>query len=480
MGKTQKNISYSILYQLLILIIPLITAPYLSRVLGKEGIGIYTYTNSIAYYFVLFSMLGLSNYGNRAIAQIREDKYKTSRVFFQIYFMQIMISVVVMFFYFIFLLFSREEFKSILIIQTMYVLSAAFDVSWFFYGIEKFKKVLLRNTIFRFLMLLGIFIFIKAPSDVWKYAFIMSFGTLVSQIFLWFGLRKEVIWVKPKFSLVVSHIKPNLILFIPVIAVSIYRTMDKIMIGNISTMIETGLYENADKIVTIPMTLIVAIGTVMMPKMSNLFAKDKISSVFGYIRDSMQLVNAMSFGMCFGMATISNRLAPLYFGPEFSGSGVLIFYLSPVIIFASAATVVRMQYLIPKGKDFPYLISVIAGAVVNLVFNSILIKPLGAKGAVVGTLMAEFIVLVFQCLSSRKELSFSRYIKDTVPFLGSGIFMYIILEFIEPFIPFTLTGLFIEIILGVIIYFYIAFMILFIFYKKRLNYLLKLVIKKGI
>ena len=327
MNRTKKNISYNMLYQVIILLIPLITAPYLSRTLGKEGIGIYTYTNSIAYYFVLISMLGLTNYGNRLIAQTRDYKVKLSETFSEIYTMQIIISIFSLICFGSLIFIMSEEYRNIYLIQFMYVSSALFDVSWFFYGIEQFKKVLIRNAVLRVIMLIGIFIFVKNENDVWKYTFIMAFGTLISQVYLWFGLKKEVNYRIPNFRKVIFHLKPNIVLFIPVVAVSLYRTMDKVMLGALSTMNETGLYENANKIVTIPLSLIVAIGTVMMPKISNLFVKGEKNKILIYLRDSMQLISALSFAMCFGMAAISERFAPLYFGKEFTECGELILYL---------------------------------------------------------------------------------------------------------------------------------------------------------
>ncbi|HBI6224297.1 TPA: flippase [Clostridium perfringens] len=475
MNRTKKNISYNMLYQVIILLIPLITAPYLSRTLGKEGIGIYTYTNSIAYYFVLISMLGLTNYGNRLIAQTRDYKVKLSETFSEIYTMQIIISIFSLICFGSLIFIMSEEYRNIYLIQFMYVSSALFDVSWFFYGIEQFKKVLIRNAVLRVIMLIGIFIFVKNENDVWKYTFIMAFGTLISQVYLWFGLKKEVNYRIPNFRKVIFHLKPNIVLFIPVVAVSLYRTMDKVMLGALSTMNETGLYENANKIVTIPLSLIVAIGTVMMPKISNLFVKGEKNKILIYLRDSMQLISALSFAMCFGMAAISERFAPLYFGKEFTECGELILYLSVIMIFVSLASVMRMQYLIPSGKDTSYIISVICGAIINLTINFILIGKYGAMGAVIGTISAEFGVFLIQCIASSKELPLSQYIKDMLPFFVSGACMYWILKKIEVLIPNSLIGIGIEIIVGAIIYSIICVSIMMTVNKNRLKYFCKFI-----
>lgn len=466
------------LYQVLVMILPFITAPYLARVIGKEGTGIYSYTYSISHYFVLFSLMGLSNYGNRTIAKIRNDKEKRNKVFSSIYVMQLMFATFSLILYAVVIAIFEEDYKILFIIQSLNVLSAAFDVSWFFFGMEQFKMMVLRNTFVKLVTVILIFCYVKEASDLWKYTLIMSCGTLLSQVYLWFQIPKYVVFKVPKMNDVIKHIKPNLILFIPVIAVSLYRIMDKIMLGTISTMEQTGLYENADKLVTIPITIISSIGTVMMPKMANIYANGKNKKSKKIFRDSMQLVLFISIAMTFGLIAIAEKFVPLYYGNEFIECVKLIKLMSPILIFDSIANVVRTQYLIPKCEDNIYILSVILGAIVNLIVNSICIPKMGAIGAAWGTVGAEFVVMFTQCAMLGKKLELKKYFLDNWMFLLSGIFMYIIVKGIDLHSQNTFTALVAEILVGCIVYVVFSAVIFFIFKKERFYYLKSVIMTK--
>lgn len=180
----KKNFMYQMIYQILIIILPFVTSPYIARVIGAEGLGTYSYSYSIAYYFVLFSMLGLSNYGNRIIAQNRESQDKLNEVFSNVLAIHMLFSFGCFIIYCIYAFFVAKE-RVYAIIQTAYVLSGIFDISWFYFGIEKFKLTVTRNTIIKILNVICVFTFVKQPSDLWKYCIIMAFGMLISQITLW-------------------------------------------------------------------------------------------------------------------------------------------------------------------------------------------------------------------------------------------------------------------------------------------------------
>ena len=479
-NNTKQNLIYNMIYQILIMILPFITAPYLSRIIGKTGIGIYTYTYSIAHYFVLFSLMGLANYGNRKIAQNKDDVKKLNETFSEIYLMQIGFTVISLISYLSMVFLLNFENKNILIIQIMFVISAGIDISWFFYGMEKFKLMVVRNTIIKVITTICIFVFVKKASDLWKYAFIMAFSMFVSQLSLWVVLNKLVKFEKPSWEKVKKHIKPNLILFIPVIAVSLYRVMDKIMLGAISTMEQTGIYENADKLVTLPLTITSSVGTVMMPKMANIFAKGDNNKGKEYFRDSMQLIVGISIAMSFGMAVVANDFAPLYYGIEFSECGKIMIVLSPILLIGSISNVVRTQYLIPKEKDKIYILSVVIGAVVNMIINLILINKFGAMGAAIGTIFAELSVMLIQCILSRNELEFKKYIKDSICFVFSGIVMYVVLRKIKTLLNVSFISIIIEILIGIIIYGIVTIFTMFLLQRERLEHLIKLAKKNKV
>ena len=187
----KKNLTYNITYQVFQMIIPLITVPYVSRILGVEGVGIYSYTQSIASYFILFAMLGLNNYGNRTIAIVRDDKTKLSTTFWSIYAIQLIASILVFSVYVVFLINTQHMFQSIFLAQLVFVASAFLDINWFFFGLEEFRITVTRNVVIKIITTISIFIFVDTADDLITYVLLMAFGTFISQFILWFDLVKH-------------------------------------------------------------------------------------------------------------------------------------------------------------------------------------------------------------------------------------------------------------------------------------------------
>ena len=429
MSSIRKNFLYNVAYQILLILLPLITTPYISRVLGADGIGIYTYTYTVVNYFVLIAMLGVKNYGNRSIASVRDDPEQLSQTFWEIYSLQFLCSALALGGYFFFVFTFEAENLFIFVIQSIYIFSGMTDISWLFFGLEQFKVTVLRNIAMKLLTLACIFLFVRSPGDLWIYTLILSIGTFLSQSYLWLYLRRHVKWQRPRFSKIFSHLRPELILFIPVIAVSLYKMMDKIMLKELATYTQVGYYESAEKILNIPTGIITALGTVMLPRMSHLAAKSKVDESKRYIYNSMLFAVFLAAGMMFGIAGIAEDFVPLFLGDDYTACISLLQALCPTVLFISWANVIRTQYLIPNHHDRSYIISVLLGALVNLVLNALLIPRMAAMGAVIGTVCAEAAVCISQTFMVRRELEISRYLKATLPFplLGFGMFVLILL-----------------------------------------------------
>lgn len=445
------NFLYQVCYQVLILALPLIMSPYVSRVLGAEGLGIYSYSNSIAYYFVLVSMLGVLNYGNRTIARCRDNQGELDKEFSGIVTLHIIVSLVCIMLYTLYIVFIAKE-PLYALIQIAYVLSGMFDITWFYYGIEKFKLTVVRNTLIKFITVVLVFSFVKDAKDLWIYCVIMSVSMLGSQVILWLPLKKYVHYSFPSKNQISMHAKPMLILFIPTIAISFYKYMDKIMIGLLSNNMQLGYYENAEGIIRVLTSVIGSLGTVMLPQMANLVANKSMEQFYRYIKISMRYVMILAFAMSFGLAGIAKVFAPVFWGAAFEASGGLIQILVITVPFISFANVIRTQFLLPKGRDFEYMISVIGGAVINLVVNVALIPEYGAIGAAVATVFAEGTVCIIQVIAVGKDLPVFSYIKDIIIFGVVGMFMFIIVYSIGNIISNQAMCLLIQLTAGVIIY----------------------------
>ena len=429
MNSIRKNFIYNVVYQVLLILLPLITMPYISRVLGTAGVGTYAYTYTVANYFVLLSMLGVKNYGNRSIAAVRDNKELLGKTFWQIYGLQFLCSIISLIAYFCFVFWREREFQIIQIIQGIYVLSGLLDISWLFFGMEEFKITVFRNITIRLINLACVFLFVRTQEDLWKYTLIMALGVFCSQGYLWLYVRHLAKWYRPSINDMMKHLHSELLLFIPIIAVSIYKMMDKIMLERMSSMTQVGYYESSEKILNIPLGIITALGTVMLPRMSSLVAKGRIKESKKYIYNSMLFAMFMASAMMFGISAIAEDFVPLFLGKEYLPCISLLRVMAPTVPFIAWANVIRTQYLIPNCEDKSYIISVVLGAAVNFIVNSLLIPHMNAMGAVIGTVCAEGSVCLCQTLMVKKKLEILRYLKDTVVFfvIGSGMYWLILL-----------------------------------------------------
>ena len=414
----RRNIVYQFLYELLIVFIPLFTIPYVSRVLGAENIGLFSYTYAVANYFVLFANLGIKNYGSRTIAMGRNNKEELNRNFSEILSIHIIFSIIVIFVYLVLLFFFVEDNLVIFLIQSIYVFAAVFDINWFFFGIEKFKLTVGRNTLVKILSVFLVLVFVKTQTDLWIYALILALSVFVGQSVVWFALKQYVSWRRPSWANMKQHIRPLFVLFLPILALSLYKYIDKIMLGSISSNVQVGFYENAEKIINVPMSLIMAFGVVLMPRIANMVTSKDKGEVFKLIEEC----------------------------------GILIMGLAVTVPFMAFANVIRTQYLIPYKEDKIFVVSLFLGAAVNLIVNIILIPYMAARGAVIGTIFAEIIVCIYQSYFVRKKIFIKKYLLNTIPPILIGIVMFVFVFQIGNVMNINIVTLILQLLVGMFIY----------------------------
>lgn len=459
MSSLHKNLSYQTAYQILSTCVPLITAPYLSRVLGADALGVFSFTNSNVRYFTLFALLGVAQYGMREIARVKgEGKQSVSKTFWEIYLFQLVASLLVIGAYVLFCRFVYKEHQVIAIVQIFTLFSNALDISWLYFGLEKFKVTVTRNLVIKILTTISFFLFIKSPDDLFVYTLISSVSLLISSLILWVTLRGCVDFIKVSGKGVRQHIRPNLILFIPSIAASVYHVMDKTMLGFFSEMTEGGYYHNADKVVNIPLTVINGCCTVIMANISSLYGQNRAEEA-----EKLQC-SVLNFGICavgamsFGVAAIAKEFIPIFFGAGFEKCVPLVQLFSIVMVFKAVSNLTRSAFLIPQRLDAVYIYAVFSGVAVNLVFNTlfIVVFRMGSMGATLGTLIAEGIVCIVQIFllwrHNKKTVVLNEIIKDMVyVFFGSVMLgSLLLLEVHFAFIGFI--GLAIKVVIGAGIY----------------------------
>lgn len=455
MPKLKKNLGYQTIYQILNTCLPLITSPYLARVLGAEKQGVFSYTQSIVNYFTLIAMLGVVNYGTRSIASCMGDRKKQSDAFWNIYALQFVVSVISVVSYIIYLLMVCPENVWIAVLQSFYLFGALVDVNWLFFGVEKFRITVTRSMVIRICSVILILFFVKTSADLWIYTAIMAGSTFFSNIILWYFVPQEIEMHPLKMIRVKKigfHLKPNLVLFIPVLAMSVYHVMDKTMLGLLSTYEQVGYYYNADKIINIPIGVISGVGTVMLPRMTSLKEEGKEKKSTNLFLLSIELIVAASAAMTFGISAISNEFTPFFFGKGFEACINLIIVLSPVLIIKGLSQISRMLYLIPNHMEKIFIESVFAGAIVNLIVNLALIPKMGAMGAVIGTLVAELVSCLWQYLKMNKYIHCLHTILRSLIYVVFGITMFFIIRIVVGLFNGGVIGIAMEVITGVLIY----------------------------
>ena len=311
------NYIYNLLYQLLVMFLPLIVTPYLSRVLGAEKIGIYSFTFSVLSYFVLFGCLGINIYGQREIAAVQDKVKKRSKIFYELFALKL-IMLLISFLFFVLFYFNNATYGIYYKILTIELFSNVLDITWFFQGLEDFKKITIRNTIVRITSVLLVFLLVKNENDLILYFFINGISNFISYLSLWFNLKKIVKRIKLKDLNILSHLKPTIALFIPQIAIQVYTVLDKTMLGFIlNDMSQVGYYEQSQKIVKMLLMVIAALGTVVGPRIANLYANKKEEELKINITNVFNIVCFISLPICFGLISVSKNFVPWFFGNEF-------------------------------------------------------------------------------------------------------------------------------------------------------------------
>lgn len=471
--KLKSNIILQVMYQIVIFVVPLILSKYVTNIINKDVLGVYTYSYSIANYFVILAMLGIQKYGTRLISQAKAsgDSIYLRKSFWSLFYLHTIISIVSLSFYYLVVCFSQNDDALIYIIQGIYVASALFDVTWLFYGLENFKSVVLKNIFIKVCEVISIFLFVKSNDDLWIYTLIMSLSIFAGQFVLIPQAFRLVKPVKVKLIDIKPHFKPMLILSISVIASSIYSVLDKTLLGILSSSGkgDVALYEYSDKIVRIPISVITAVETVMLPRMSYLSGLNDSYKMKKMIYNSIILFSLFSIGAMFGVISIANCFVRLWYGSDYVECSKIIVFLSPIIFFISFGDVIRSQYLIPNKKDTLFTASVIVGAAINLLINLIAIPIIGIYGAIISTLIAECIICFFQFFSAKKELPIFKYFLEPIPFFIMGGIMFAVNYLIEIYLGITYLTLILEIFCGAILYCLLS--LLYLYFIRR-NFLI--------
>lgn len=450
----KKNYIYNLIYEVLLLLTPLITTPYISRVLQADGVGLYSYSYSIVSYFILLAGFGSASYGKRQIAYCNGNKEKVTRVFYEVLIARLFFTLISIIIYLCFI--TTTTNRVLFLIQGLFLLAVAFDISWFFQGLEEFGKVVTRNIIVKILNIVFIFLFVKEKNDLYIYIAGLSTMTLIGNISIWPYLKKYIIRVSVISLRPLKHFKEMFQLFIPTIAIQVYTVLDKTMIGIFSKdTVENGYYEQAEKIVKMVLTIITSLSTVMMPRISSIYAKGNMNAVKIYMYKSYRFVWMLGFPMVVGLMTVSDFFVPWFFGSGYGKVTTLISILAVLILAIGVNTVTGQQFLISTNRQNFYTISVCIGALVNFCMNFMLIPKYYSIGASIATVVAEIIICIVQFIyiSKKKLYSVSRSISSSIKYIISSIVMGGVILLCKFMLKVSVFNTFLLIAIGIVAYF---------------------------
>ncbi len=446
------NYIFNLIYQMLVLVVPFLITPYLTRVLGAVNLGIYSYTYSIATIFFLLAALGLNTYGQREIAYVQDDREKRSKLFFELVVIRVISTIISVLLLVIFALLVKE-YRFYYLIFSLYVFANIFDITWLYQGMEDFKDVSIRNIFVKILYIISVFLFVKTKNDLGIYIFLFSFFTVVVNFSFWFRLRKIVSFVSFKNLDIKKHLKPVFLLFIPQVASLIYTVLDKTMLGIILTDISNvSFYEQASYIVKTILMLITTIGTVMISKMSYTFQKKDYSMLISYMHKIINFVWLFGCALLFGIVAVIKNFVPWFYGNEYLKVIEIVYYMSPIIIIIGLNNVIGIQYLIPTKQQNKYIVAVSLGALVNFILNLILINVIGVIGAVIASVAAELFILLLELYFVKDKIKFIDVIRPALKYLLFGLVMGAITYLVGNILGPCILGTCLQIMVGFVVY----------------------------
>lgn len=471
--KLTKNIFLNTLYQILTIITPLITAPYISRVLQNDGVGIYSYTNSLVTYFTMFAALGTASYGTRIIAIHRDNKKDYSKSFWEIELITVFTTTIMLICWLCLASFYKE-YSQYLFILSLTLLATLFDISWLYSGLEKYEFTVSINSIFKIVSIVLILTLVKSKEDLWLYLLIHCGSTLFGNISMWFFLPKLLCKVKIDFHNMGKHLKNTLVYFIPSIATSIYTVLDKTLIGLLIqgtvtvnengievvkklSDIENGYYEQANKIIGLVKSIaFLSINGVMCSRVSYLYGKNDVEGIKKIQKFTMNITSFLSIGAVFGLIAISKTFVPVFFGEGYDKTITLIYILSPIIFIICVSNVLGNVYYTPYGKRKQSAYYLIAGAFVNLILNIPFILLFNSIGAAIASVVAELIITVLYFVYARKYVfNLKEFIKIIWKKIVAGLIMLCIVFIINTYVINNINdylSLVIQLLVGLFVY----------------------------
>lgn len=407
MKTTKHNFIYNVILTVSNLLFPLLSFPYASRVIGPEGIGKVQFLITFSQYFALVAALGIPIYGIREVAKLKGDSKKVSKLFSELFVINLITSFILTFIYIV-LIFSVDRFsaeKDLYLISGLIVLLGFTSIDWFYNGLEEFKYVTVRSVIIKLVSLIFLYVFVNNKEDVLNYLLLTIFSVIGNNVWNLITLRNKINFQFSNLN-IKRHFLILLTLFSTSIATSIYTVMDTIILGFLTNDTVVGYYTAAIKLNKVVIPLVVSLGVVLFPKISRSIAENNFLETQNLVNKSFHFVCLIGIPISFGLFIFAREILFFFSGNEFMPAIVTMQIASPIVFLIGLGHVFGLQILIPSHKEKYYLLATILGMCISLVCNFIFILILEDKGAAIATLIGEFAVSSFAYYFVVKKLNF--------------------------------------------------------------------------
>lgn len=417
------------------LFFPLITFPYICRVIGVEGVGLVDFYNSIIGYISLFTCLGIPLYAIREVARLRDDSKEVAKTTIEVLLLHSFLTLIGYFVVFILCLFIPNIQRSIplFLILSLTLFFTAIGCEWFYQGIEDFAYITIRGIIVKIISIVLLFIFVKSEKDLLFYGCYSVIGVLGGNVFNFFRLRKYI--KKDDFVLsdlhIFRHLRPALKVFIFNVTVSFYIRLNPVLLGFLKSDIAVGFYGAAVKLMTILISLSSCLGNVMMPRLSNLLENDSVNEFNRLIQKSYDLTVLLTIPLTFGLIFTAPFIIRLLCGPGFLESIPASQIIAPIILMVGISNVIGIQYLYPRGKISLVTLCCGIGALFDVVICILLVPSMSFLGAAIAYLAAESFTTLSMVWFTRKELPVVYLNRNTILCLIGAIAMGITIIFLQ-------------------------------------------------
>lgn len=427
----RRNFVLNLLNTITGILFPLITFPYVSRILLADGIGVVQFFQSIINYIALCTALGIPLYAVREIARVRDDKVLCSKIALEILLLHSFLTLIGYLIVIVLITFVAkiQVNTSLFLLLSTNLFFTAIGALWFYQGIEDFKYITIRALAIRVFSLIALFLFVKEKSDVFYYAAISVVAEVGSNVFNLIRLRKFVnienlnlkeldLW---------RHLKPALKIFTLNLIISIYVNLDSVMLGFLKNEQAVGYYTAATRITKSILGVVQSLGTVLMPRFANLVTTNQVDEFKRLTDKAIGFVLATSLPLVVGLLFMASPIIHIFCGKEFEPSILTLQIMAPIILFIGLSGIMGMQVLYALGKENLVIVSTMTGAIINILLNYWLIPIYSQNGAGFATCIAELIVTMVMMILSWKYISIRFFSnQNIIYYIGTGIVLFLL------------------------------------------------------